>query len=96
MALKIQWTQRASESLEQVIDYLKKEWGEKATYEFIQKTFYIIELLSNYPQIGSIENSEKNIRGILLTKHNRLFYRFDNERIMLLGIIDTRKRKISI
>lgn len=66
------------------------------TKHFVKKTYDIIELISDQSDLGTLENSEKNIRGFLLTKHNRLFYRVTEKEIILLNFFDMRsspKRK---
>ena len=96
MAKKIVWTKRANSKFNKIIDHLEKEWGLKVTQNFVKKTYDIIELISDQSELGTIENSEKNIRGFLLTKHNRLFYRVTETEIILLNFFDTRsgpKRK---
>ena len=96
MAKKIVWTKRANSKFNKIIDHLEKEWGLKVTQNFVKKTYDIIELISDQSELGTIENTEKNIRGFLLTKHNRLFYRVTETEIILLNFFDTRsgpKRK---
>ena len=96
MAKKIVWTKRANSKFNKIIDYLEREWGLKVTQNFVKKTYDIIELISDQSDLGTLENSEKNIRGFLLTKHNRLFYRVTAKEIILLNFFDTRsssKRK---
>jgi len=96
MAKKIIWTKRANNKFNKIIDYLEREWGVRVTQHFVKKTYDIIELISGQSDLGTLENSEKNIRGFLLTKHNRLFYRVTEKEIILLNFFDTRsgpKRK---
>ncbi len=96
MAKKIVWTKRANNKFDKIIEYLEREWGPNVTKNFVAKTYDIIELISDQSDLGTLENSEKKIRGFLLTKHNRLFYRVTNEEIILLNFFDTRsdpKRK---
>ena len=73
MAKKIVWTKRANLKFNGVIDYLEQEWGHGVTESFVKRAFDIIELISDQPELGTLENYEKNIRGFLLTKHTRLF-----------------------
>jgi plasmid stabilization system protein ParE len=75
MAKKIIWTKRANKRFDKIIDYLQEEWGERVTENFVVRSYDVIELLSEYPNMGTLENSKKSIRGFLITKHNRLFYR---------------------
>ena len=77
MALNIKWTKRAQTNFGKIINHIEQTFGEKTAKAFVQKSFAIIEILSEYPQIGSIEISEKKVRGIIITKHNKLFYRFN-------------------
>lgn len=96
MAKKIVWTKRANSKFNRIIDHLEIEWGPNVTLNFVTRTYDIIELISEQSELGTVENSEKNIRGFLLTKHNRLFYRVTDKEIILLNFFDTRsgpKRK---
>jgi plasmid stabilization system protein ParE len=74
MAKKIIWTKRAN----------------RVTQSFVRKTYDIIDLISDQPDLGTLENQERKIRGFLLTKHNRLFYRVTDKEIILLNFFDTR------
>ena len=63
MALEIVWSKRASLKFDQIITYLIEEWGEKSAKQFIGKVFNFLEILSEFPEIGSIENKEKTIKS---------------------------------
>ena len=96
MAKEIIWTKRAYSKFNKIIDYIEEEWGEAVTANFVQKSFDIIELLSERPFLGTLENPSKGIRGFLITKHNRLFYRFTKNELIILNFFDNRsnlKRK---
>lgn len=90
MARKIVWTKRANQKLTLVATYLSKEWGNAVATHFLAKTFDLVDLLGEYPFIGSIEVREKKIRGLLITPHNRLFYRVTPQKVIVLNIFDTR------
>lgn len=96
MAKKIVWTNRANNKFNKIINYLEQEWGHDVTQNFVSRTYDIIDLISDQPGLGTAENPEKNIRGFLLTKHNRLFYRVTDNEIIILNFFDSRsgaKRK---
>ncbi|MBX2969023.1 MAG: type II toxin-antitoxin system RelE/ParE family toxin [Cyclobacteriaceae bacterium] len=96
MARKVVWTKRANSKFNKIIDYLEGEWGHYVTRNFVRKTYDIIDLIADQPELGTLEHQEKMIRGFLLTKHNRLFYRVTDREIILLNFFDTRsgpKRK---
>jgi len=90
MAKKIVWTKRANARFNEVIGFLEEEWGEHATRNFVQKVYAITELLSRHPALGSVEKRNENIRGFVITKHNRLFYRETDDSLIILNLFDTR------
>lgn len=96
MAKTIVWTKRANNSFNNVIAYLEEEWNSKVTKEFVVRTYRIIDLLAENPELGSIEDHSKNVRGFLITKHNLLFYRVTHESIILLNLYDTRSKPTRI
>ena len=90
MALEIVWSKRASLKFDQINTYLIEEWGEQSAKQFIGKVFTILEILSEFPEIGSIENKEKRIRGFTVVKQVNVFYRIKNDKIILLVFFDNR------
>jgi hypothetical protein len=48
-------------------------------------------LLKVNPKLGSSEKDD--IRGFLITKQNRIFYRFTNDEIIILNFFDTRSKQ---
>jgi len=97
MAYKIVWTKKALDSFENILDYLQKEYGTKTASEFAQKVYQTLDLLAEFPQMGSVEVKTKDIRGFLITKQTRLFYRLKVkvENITLLNFFDTRQDNIN-
>jgi len=55
------------------------------------KKFYdFLEILSEFPSIGTIQYPEKNIRGFTLTKQINIFYKIESDYIVLLDLFDNR------
>lgn len=90
MALTIRWSTRADIKLDQLIIYLETEWGENVVKAFMRKLYDFLEILSEFPEIGSMQYPEKQIRGFALTKQVSIFYRVDDNQIVLLDIFDNR------
>jgi plasmid stabilization system protein ParE len=90
MALKINWSTRADIKLDQLIIYLQSEWGESVVQAFMRKLYDFLEILSEFPEIGSMQYPEKQIRGFALTKQVSIFYRVDEDQIVLLDFFDNR------
>jgi plasmid stabilization system protein ParE len=91
MALKIVWSKRATIKFDQIISYLIDEWGEKSAKQFIGKIFDFLEILSEFPEIGSVENKDKNIRGFTIVKQVNLYYRIKGDRIILILFFNNRQ-----
>ncbi|RLD88698.1 MAG: hypothetical protein DRJ29_17060 [Bacteroidetes bacterium] len=96
MALDIRWTTKADIELDHLIIYLESEWGESVVKAFMKKLYDFLEILSEFPEIGSMQYPEKKIRGFSLTKQVSIFYKIDGNQIILLDLFDNRsdpKRK---
>jgi plasmid stabilization system protein ParE len=91
MDRKIIWTTNARDDFRQVVEYLSNEWSEKVAVEFIKIFYAKIKLISTLPQIGVEVNYKENVRRILITKHNVLYYLFNDKELVLLDLFDTRQ-----
>lgn len=93
MAREIVWAKRADKKYILILEYLNQEWGKDVTEAFIQRTYAFLDILVDFPEIGPIQNPDRNIRGFTLTKQTTIFYRLDNNKIILLNFFNNRQRK---
>jgi len=93
MALEICWTTRADIKLDHIIIYLETEWGESFVKAFMRKLYDFLEILSEFPEICTIQYPEKNIRGFSLTKQISIFYKVEGGQIILLDLFDNRSEE---
>lgn len=91
MALEIKWSKRADLSFDRIIDYLEGEWGEKVTKAFVRKVYDFLDILSEFPEIGSLQLQEKGIRGFPISKQITVFYKINKQIIIILDFFDTRQ-----
>ena len=91
MALKIVWSRKADRKFDKIIQYLENEWGKNVAKTFIKRTYEFLDLLAEFPEIGSIEHSEKQIRGFVLIKQTTLFYKIKGATIVVLNFYDNRR-----
>jgi len=91
MAIEIVWTKRASNKFNKICDYLFAEFGSNVTKAFMRKTFDFLDALEFFPEIGALQNKQKEIRGFVIVKHITVFYRIKNDEIILLDFFDTRQ-----
>ena len=92
MALKVKWSKFADRSFDRILEYLQSEWGENITRAFVRRTYEFLDLLAEFPEIGSMENPEKQIRGFVLIKQITVFYIRKTDSIILLNFYDNRQK----
>ncbi len=54
MVKRIIWTKKANNRFNKIIDYLESEWGENVTRSFVQRSYEVIELIAERPDIGAL------------------------------------------
>ena len=91
MALTIRWSKRAEKKFDQIIAYLLSEWNEKVTATFVKKVYDFIDTLADFPEIGIMENKEKEIRGFTIIKQVSIFYHIEKHQIIILDFFDNRQ-----
>jgi plasmid stabilization system protein ParE len=91
MALEIYWSKRADKKFDKFLEYLSVEWGERVTGAFVKKVYDFLDILIEFPEIGSIEHRERNIRGFVIVRQITIFYKISGERIILLNFFDNRQ-----
>jgi len=92
MALNIFWSKHADKSFDSIITWLQSNWGEHSVSLFVKKVYEFLEMISEFPEIGSLENTDLNIRGFVIVKQITIFYQVRNEMIIILNFYDNRQR----
>jgi len=87
---KVRWTPRAAKGYQKIIAYLIEEWPLPVAENFIKTTEGKIATLSGQPFVGKATPG-KSTRSILITKHNKLYYRVKKDFVELVGFYDTRQ-----
>ena len=96
MAYEIILKKRFSNKLVKVLSYLEQEWSHRAAVNFLKIVDYRIKQLSGQPFTGASSEKIKDVRGVLITRHNKLYYKVKNGKVIVLNMYDTRmnpKRK---
>ena len=88
MTIKV--SKRAEKSFRSIKDFIMEKWGELVADAFEQKIINFLDLLEEFPEIGTIEFPEKRLYGFQLTKQTRVFYRIKANRIIIRGSLITR------
>jgi len=61
------------------------------TKAFVKKVYDFLDILIEFPEIGSVEHAERNIRGFVIVKQLTLFYKIKEDKIILLNFFDNRR-----
>lgn len=90
MAYKIIVKKRFTNKVIKLLDYLETSWSKEVAKKFLEKLDKRIDHLSNQPYTGIEIKTLKNVRSVLITKYNRLYYRIKDNDIEILNLYDTR------
>lgn len=89
--MKIFLTKLAERNYREIKNYILKEWGKRIADAFEDKTNDFLDILEKFPELGTIEVVQKQIRGFQFTKQIKIFYRIKNNRIIILAFFDVRQ-----
>ena len=90
MAYKIIYKKRFTRKLFNLLDYLKEEWSEPTAEKFLGRLKKRLITLSEQPFIGTSSTGIKEVGSILITRHNRIYYRIKNETVEIINMYDNR------
>lgn len=90
MAYQIIVKKRFTNKVQKVLAYLEKEWSHQVAADFLIKIDRRIELLIKQPFVGMLSSRVKNVRGLLITRHNKLYYTVKDDKVIILNMYDTR------
>jgi len=91
MALEIHWTRQADHKFDQITDYLLNEWNQRVTESFVKKVYDTLDTLAEFPEIGTFELKEKEIRGFTIVKQINVFYKISGNKLIILDFFDNRQ-----
>ena len=95
---KILWTDFALSELEKTIEYLEKNWTERELRNLASEIEETLILLSHNPNLFQASNLKKEIRRVIVAKHNTLYYRIKNNTVEIISFFSNRqspkKRKL--
>lgn len=90
MAYQIIWTSEADNDLYAIIDYLKLNWSDLSAEKFVNRIMKKIERIAEMPYVPRY-TSQLNVQMIKLDRKNILFYKIENNQIVLLIIYPYKK-----
>jgi plasmid stabilization system protein ParE len=91
MAVKIEWTDPVLQDLKTIVSYIEIEWSEAMADRFVEQVLERLKVLAKQPYMGMASTKHPSVRSIKVSKHNKLYYRFENDTLILLSLFDTRQ-----
>ncbi len=92
MEIKVFWSEKAEKQLESIIQYLESNWGTKSASKFANSVFEFTVALTDFPEIGAVEQPTLKIRGFVVVKHITIFYQIRKSKIIILNLYDNRQK----
>ena len=89
--MKIYWTKKSKQKFLDIKSYILSEFGLSSSEKFKERVFDFLEILSKFPELGSLEVPNKSIYGFQLSRQTRVFYRINKDHISLLIFFDSRQ-----
>ena len=93
MVEKVIWIKRAIRSFNNIVSYLRTDWSYEIADEFYNRTHIIIDLIKDFPEIGSLVKQRRIVRRFLITRHNYIIYRTFKNKLIIVDFVDTRKKQ---
>ncbi|RFZ85614.1 type II toxin-antitoxin system RelE/ParE family toxin [Mucilaginibacter terrenus] len=89
--LKVFFTKTADQDFSDILSYIKRDFGASAAQNFKSLVLRFADIIEVFPEIGSLELHDKNIRGLVVHGRLKIFYRITPKRIIVLRLFDTRQ-----
>jgi plasmid stabilization system protein ParE len=82
---------RAKNRLQNLLSYLEENWSIKAQSSFLKKLDNSISAITNFPGLYPVSREKQGVHKAVVTKQITLFYRFDDSKIEIITLFDTRQ-----
>ena len=86
--MKISITKRANRDFLKIQDYLITNWGDSSVVKFKNQVSEFFDILEIFPEIGTMEVTEKNVRGFQINSHIRIFYTVKSDSLVILSFFN--------
>ena len=92
MIRNIIWSPASEKDFEIILEYLQNKWNKRVISKFINKLDDNIRLIAEDPKIFPVINKELQIRKLVITKHNTIYYREIEDNIEIVRLFDSRQQ----
>lgn len=93
--MKIHWHKRAVTMLHQIEEYILREFGERASREFMHDVEQSVSALAKMPNMGMLDplfaHRKQTYRSIIVRRLNKVVYYVKGDTIRIAAFWDTRR-----
>jgi plasmid stabilization system protein ParE len=91
MPKQVIWSPLSERDFNNILDYLRENWGSKVVAKFIDIVEDLTEQISLNPKQFPVIYKKLKVRKCVITKHNTLYYRDRRDYVDILRIFDNRQ-----
>lgn len=91
MPKAVVWSLLADQDFNDILNYLASKWEPAVAEHFMELTFKLIQQISDRPKQFPLIYKRGKVRKCVISKHNSIIYREQNEEIEILRVFDTRQ-----
>ena len=89
--MEIEWSERARLDLQNIAEYLTRNWSLDVLFRFESKLDESIQRVIQNPKSFQLAKSQIGLRKIVITKHNTIYYKVNDFKIEIVRLFDTRQ-----
>lgn len=87
----IRFSKSASAKLENLLNYLEKEWSMKVKENFILKLGRSLQQIENHPDSFPASERINGLRKCVVSKHTTIFYKYSDHAINVVALFYNRQ-----
>jgi len=88
---KLLWSDRASDDLRNIINYLSENWTQKEIKKFAKRLEKRLQIITINHRLYPLTKKRKNVRRSVLTKQTIVYYQVTEDTITIVTLFDARR-----
>ncbi|MEO6283228.1 MAG: type II toxin-antitoxin system RelE/ParE family toxin, partial [Dyadobacter sp.] len=89
----LKWTSLAKDNYLDTVSYIYDTWGESSAEKFTDNLETSLKNLERFPFVGKQHDLIPSVRQLVLGRQQSLYYTVFDNMVLILNIIDARKRR---
>ncbi len=92
MELEIKWSPKALDNYVIILKRIQQNFGDTPAKNFQSRFQGILNLLTKFPELGTLQDKTSGLRGIILYRRTSIFYKTTNTSLQIINVVDNRWR----